>query len=144
MRELRTVYESIDDAFQERAKRVKVESLVTRCNDLLMSAISKNYQKLALAAKTELAEKIKAEVEESLETVNKRHDDYMKNARKYIDSVLDTDVSSKLSHHSKKSSARRTTLNASTLHKKELLLAKLRLEVKEEEKRAAARIAQRE
>ena len=143
-RELCTAYESIDDAIQERARRVKVERLVTRCKDLLMSAISKNDQLLALAAKTEQAEKNKAEVEEWLETVNKRHDDYMKTARKYIDSVLDIDSSSKLSHHSKKSSTCRTASNASTLRRKELILAKLRREEIEEENKAAARIAERE
>ena len=109
-----------------------------------MSAISKNDQLLALAAKTEQAEKNKAEVEEWLETVNKRHDDYIKTARKYIDSVLDTDSSSKLSHHSKKTSTCRTASNASTLRRKELLLAKLRREEIEEENKAAARIAERE
>ena len=116
-RELCTAYVGIDDAIQERARRVKVERLVTRCKDLLMSAISKNFQLLALAAKTEQAEKNKAEVDEWLETFKKGHDDYMKNARKYIDSVLDTDSSSKLSHHSKNSSAGRTTSNASTLRR---------------------------
>ena len=143
-RELCTAYGSIDDAIQERARRVKVERLVTRCKVLLMSAISKNDQLLALAAKTEQAEKNKAEVEEWLETVNKRHDDYMKTARKYIDSVLDTDSSSKLSHHSKKTSTCRTASNASTLRRKELLLAKLRREEIEEENKAAARISERE
>ena len=103
-----------------------------------MSVISKNDQLLALASKTEQAEKNKAEVEEWLETFNKRHDDNMKNARKYIDSVLDTDSSSKLSHHSKKSSAGRTTSKASTLRRKELLLAKLRREEIEEDSKAAA------
>ena len=68
----------------------------------------------------------------------------MKTARKYIDSVLDTDSSSKLSHHSKKSSTCRTASNASTLRRKELLLAKLRREEIEEENKAAARIAERE
>ena len=143
-RELCTAYESIDDTIQERARRVKVERLVTRCKDLLMSAITKNDQLLALAAKTEQAEKNKAQVEEWLETVNKRHDDYMKNARKYIDSVLDTYSSSKLSHHSKKCSAGRTKSNASTLRRKQLILAKLRREEIEEDNKAAARIAERE
>ena len=68
----------------------------------------------------------------------------MKNARKYIDSFLDTDSSSKLSHHSKKSSAGRTTSNASTLRIKDLLLAKLQHEEIEEDNKAAARIAERE
>ena len=109
-----------------------------------MSAISKNGQLLVLAAKTQQAEKNNAEVEEWLETVNKRHDDYMKNSCKYIDSVLDTDSFSKLSHHSKKSSGDRTTSKASKLRKKELLLAKLRREEIEEDNKAAARIAERE
>ena len=134
---------SISQLIQERARNVKVERLVTRCKDLLMSAISKNDQLLALAAKTEQAEKNKAEVEEWLETVNKRHDGYMKNARKYIDSVLDTDSSSKLSHHSKKSSTGRTS-NASTLRRKKLLLAKLRREEIKEDNKDAGRIAERE
>ena len=142
--EICTAYESIDDAIQERPRRVKAERLVTRCKDLLMSAISKNDQLLALAATTGQAEKNKAEVEEWLESVNKRHDDYIKNARKYIDSVLDTDSSSKLSHNSKKSSAGRTTSNASKLRRKELLLAKLRRKEIKEENKAAARIAERE
>ena len=106
-----------------------------------MSAISKTNQLLALAAKNE---KNKAEVEKWLAAVNTRHDDYMEKAQKYIDSVLDIDSYSKLAHHSKKLSAWRTTLNASTLLRKELLLAKLQSEKVEEENKAAARIAKRE
>ena len=122
-REFFTAYESINDAIQERARRVRVERLVTRCTDLLASVITQNDQLLALAPKTEHAEK---------------------NARKYIDSVLDTDSSSKLSHHSKKFSASKRTLNASTLRRKELLLVKHRREEIEEETKPAARIAERE
>ena len=143
-RELCTVYESINDAIQERARRSKVERLVMRCKDLLMSAILKNDQLLALAAKTEQAEKIKAKIEESLETVNKRHDDYKKKRSKIHDSLLDTDSSSKFSHHSKKFSACRTTLDNSTLRRKKLRLAKRRLEKIEEENKAAARIGEKE
>ena len=89
--------------------------------------------------KLEQAEKNKAEVEEWLEVVNARHDVYMKNARKPIVSVLDSDSFGKLYHTFKKSSAFRTTSNASTL---ELILAKLRREEIEEENKAAAKIAE--
>ena len=101
-----------------------------------MIAISKNDQLLAFAAKTEQLEKNKAKFEERLEAVNTRHDDYI-NARKHIDTVRDNKISSKLSHHSKKFSACRKTSNASTLRRKELLLAKLRREEIEEENKAA-------
>ena len=105
-----------------------------------MIAISKNDQLLALAAKTEQAEKNKAEFEEWLEAVNTRHDDHI-NVRKYIDTVRDTNSSSQLSHHSKKFSACRTTSNASTLRRKELLLAKLQRKEIEEENKATTRNA---
>ena len=66
----------------------------------------------------------------------------MENARKYIDSVLDTNSSSKLTQHSKKSSACRTKSNAFTLRRKELLLAKLQREEIEEENKAPTPVAE--
>ena len=49
-----------------------------------------------------------------------------------------------MSHHSKKFSACRTTSNASTLRREEVLLAELRREEIEEENKTEARIAEKE
>ena len=75
-------YESVDDAIHEKARRVRVESLVTNCKDLLENCITKNDSLIGLAAKTEQAEKLQSELE-WLAVVNKRHDEYMENARHY-------------------------------------------------------------
>ena len=85
-KELCKLHESIDDAIHEKARRVRVESLVTKCKDLLENCITKNDSLMGLAAKTEQAEKLQSELEEWLAVVNKRHDEYMENARDYIDS----------------------------------------------------------
>ena len=59
---------------------------------------NKNDSLLGLAAKTEQAEKLQAELEEWLAVVNKRHDEYMENARDYIDSPQGNENSKKGSH----------------------------------------------
>ena len=78
-KELCKLYESIDDAIHEKARRVRVESLVTKCKDLLENCITKNDSMNSLAAKTEQAEKLQSELEEWLAVVNKIHDEYMEN-----------------------------------------------------------------
>ena len=86
-KELCKLYESIDDAIHEKARRVTVESLVTKCKDLLENCITKNDSLMGLAAKTEQAEKLQSQLKDWLAVVNKRHDEYMENARDYIDST---------------------------------------------------------
>ena len=60
------LYESIDDAIHEQARRVRVESLVTKCKDLLKNCITKNDSLMGLAAQTEQAEKLQSELEQWL------------------------------------------------------------------------------
>ena len=50
-KELCKLYESIDDAIHEKARRVRVEILVTKCKYLLENCITKNDSLLGLAAK---------------------------------------------------------------------------------------------
>ena len=143
-KELCKLYESIDDAIHEKARRVRVESLVTKCNDLLETCIAKNDSLIGLAAKTEQAEKLQSELEEWLAVVNKRHDEYMENARDYIDSIQGNENSKKSSQRSHKSLSASTSSKASTARRKDFILAKIRREEVEEENKAAARIAERE
>ncbi|XP_075258365.1 uncharacterized protein LOC142350403 [Convolutriloba macropyga] len=96
-KELCKLYESIDDAIHEKARRVRVESLVTKCKDLL-----ENY------------------------------------------STQDNENSKKSSQRSHKSLSAGTSPKASSTHRKDFLLAKIRREEVEEENKAAARIAERE
>ena len=86
------LYKSIDDAIHEKARRVRVESLVTKCKDLLENRITKNDSLLGLAAKTKQPEKLQSELEEWLAVVNKRHDEYMENVRNYIVSNEATEI----------------------------------------------------
>ena len=92
-KELCKLYESIDDAIHEKARRVRVESLATK--DLLETCIAKYDNLIGLAAKTEQAEKLQSELEDWLVVVNKRHDEYMENARDYKDSIQGNENSKK-------------------------------------------------
>ena len=85
-KQLCKLYESIDDAIQGNSMRVKVEGLVKA---LTISGIAKNDWLIGFASKIEQAEKLQSELEERLEVVNNRNDEYMEKARRYIDSVLD-------------------------------------------------------
>ena len=131
-KELCKLHESIDDAIHEKARRVRVESLVTKCKDLLENCITKNDSLMGLAAKTEQAEKLQSELEEWLAVVNKRHDEYMENARDYIDSK-NSKKGSQISH---KSLSAGTSSKASTTRRKDFILAKIRREEVEENKAA--------
>ena len=129
---------------KKRVRRVRVESLVTKCKDLLENCITKNDSLLGLAAKTEQAEKLQSELEEWLEAVNKRHNEYMENARDKIDSTQGNGNSKKGSQRSHKSLSAGTSPKASTACRKDFILAKIRRKEVEEENKAAARIAERE
>ena len=143
-KELCNLYESIDDAIHEKARRVRVDNLVTKCKDLLKTCIAKNENLIGPAAKTEQAEKLQSELEEWLAVVNKRNDEYMENARDYIDSIQGNENSKKSSQKSHKSLSASTSLKASTARRKDFILGKIRREEVEEENKAADRIAERE
>ena len=108
------LYESIDDAIHEKARRVRVESMVTKCKDLLESCITKIDSLLGPAAKSEQAEKLQSDLEEWLAVVNKRHDEYMENARDYIDSTQGNENSKKDVQRSHKSLSAGTSSKALT------------------------------
>ena len=143
-KELCKRYESIDDAIHEKARRVRTESLVTKCNDLVESRITKNDGLIGLATKPEKAEKLQSELEEWLSVVNKRHDEYMENARYYIDSIQGNESSRSGSQRSHKSLSTSTSSKALTARWKDFLLAKIRREEVKEENKAAAGTAERE
>ena len=142
-KELCKLYENIDDAIHEKVRRVREESLVKKCRDLLENCITKNDSLLVLAAKTAQAEKLQSELEIWLAVVNKRHDEYMENARYYIDSTLGNGNSKNGSQRSHKSFSSRTSSKDSTARRTDFILAKIRRDEVEDENKAAARIAER-
>ena len=65
--------------------------------------------------------------------MNKRHDEYMENARDYIDTIQGNEISKKVSQRSHKSLSASTYSKTLTARRKDFMIAKIRREEVEEE-----------
>ena len=128
---------------KKSARQVKIEGLVNKYKDLLENARATNESLIGLASKTEQAEKFQSELEEMLEVVNNRHDEYMEKARGYIDSVLDKNFPTKNSRKPQNSASARNSSKASTARRKHFIIARIRREEFQEENKTADRIAEK-
>ena len=86
-------------------RRVRVERLVTYCDELMSKAFSKNEQLLELAKKTNDPAPTSADLEKWLHETTVNNDEILKRAREYID---EQPQSKKLSQNSRKTTTVRT------------------------------------
>ena len=64
---------------------VRVEGLVTYCEDAMAKAFFKNEQPLELAQKTSDPESVKADLEKSLNVITAQNNEILISAREYIE-----------------------------------------------------------
>ena len=96
---MKEVQNEIIDAVNNSERRVRVERLVTYCDELMTKAFSKNEQLLELTKKTNDPASTSADLEKWLHETTVNNDETLKRAREYID---EQPHSEKLSQNPKK------------------------------------------
>ena len=148
--ELRRIQQKVDDAVENKDRRVRVERLVSSCDEAMTKLFSKHELLFDLATKTEDPSLVKDDLETWLSEVTTQNDTILKKAREYIDecpsvdgaSQLSTTAPSKNKQPSKTSSAKTSRQSrTSSQRQRDLLIAKQRREEIEKQKEAALRIA---
>ena len=146
--ELNKIQQKLIDAIENAERRVRVDRLVTSCEEALTKAFAKNEQLLELANKSTNPESVKADLEKWLNEVAVKNDEILKKARDYLDNCPKTDNGSQTSivpstqktKSSKVSSSLRS--KTSSQRQKELILAKQKREEIEKQNDAALRLTQ--
>ena len=144
--ELKQVQQKLVDAVDNAERRVRVERLVTSCEEAMTKAYSRHDQLYAYAAKTTEPEQLKAELEKWLNEVTVQNDAILKRAREYIDKCSKTDVTSETSKpatqkNSSKASHHSSVSKTSSQRRKDLLVAQHRREEIEKQNEVALNLA---
>ena len=150
--ELQKLQEKNQDAVENNDKRVRVERLVTSCDEAMTTLFAKHEQLFELAGKTEDPSLVKQDLETWLNEVTTRNDEILKKAREYIDQCPLVDGASQSSttvtksKQPSKTSASRTSRQSrtSSQRQRDLLIAKQRKEEIERQNEAALRIAKQQ
>ena len=137
---------------QNKDRRVRVERLVTSCDEAMTKLFAKHEQLFELAGKTEDPSLVKQGLETWLNEVTTRNDEILKKARDYIDQCPLVDGASQSSttvtksKQPSKTSASRTSRQSrtSSQRQRDLLIAKQRKEEIERQNEAALRIAKQQ
>ena len=144
--------EKVQDAVENKDRRVRVESLVTSCDEAMTKLFAKHEQLFELAGKTEDPSLVKQDLETWLNEVTTRNDEILKKARDYIDQCPPVDGASQSSttvtkrKQPSKTSASRTSRQSrtSSQRQRDLLIAKQRKEEIERQNEAALRFAKQQ
>ena len=87
--ELHAIHEDILHCINSQSRRVKVERLVTKCNEAFMTVVDKNEDLIAFAGKTEDPSALVPSLESYLEAMTTKNDKTLASARNYINSADD-------------------------------------------------------
>ena len=146
--ELNKIQQKLNDAVGDAERRVRVDRLITSCEEAMTKTFAKNEQLLDLANKSTNPESVKPDLEKWLNDVAIRNDEILTKARDYLEKCLQTDNASQtsivLSTNKTKSSKVSSSLRSKTSsqRQKELLLAKQRREEIEKQNEAVLRLTQ--
>ena len=83
--ELQRLQAKVQDAVENKDRRVRIESLVTSCDEAMTKLFAKHEQLFELAGKTEDPSLVTQNLETWLNEVTTRNDEILKKARDYID-----------------------------------------------------------
>ena len=87
--ELHAIQEDILHCINSQSRRVKVERLVTKCNEAFMTVVDKNEDLTAFAGKTEDPSALIPSLESYLEAMTTKNKKILTSARIYINSADD-------------------------------------------------------
>ena len=145
--ELKKDQSEINDAVNNSERRVRVERLVTYCDEIMSKAFSKNEQFLELAKKTNDPASTSLDLEKWVHETTVNNDEILKRAREYIDGQPQSE---KLSQKSRKTTTVRTKSSkasssklskTSSQRQRDLIIAQQRREEIEKQNEATLRLA---
>ena len=141
--ELHAIHEDILHCINSQSRRVKVERLVTKCNEAFMTVVDKNEDLIAFAGKTEDPSALVPSLESYLEAMTTKNDKILASARNYINSADD-----KVSEFQEPRASIRSRLpslmtssKTSSQRKHDYVIAKMKREEIEKQNEAAIRLA---
>ena len=145
--DLNKCQKDVTQAVNNADRRVRVERLVTSCEEALIKAFAKNEQLLELAKKTNDPVTVTADLEKCLNDTTVQNDAVLRTAREYIDQCSKTDNSSQISVEASTKRTKSSKASSSTVSKtssqrqRDLLIAKHKREEIERQNEAALRLA---
>ena len=141
--ELHAIHKDILHCITNQSRRVKVERLVTKCNEAFMTVVDKNEDLIAFAGKTEDPSALVPSLESYLEAMTTKNDKILTSARNYINSADD-----KVSEFQELRASIRSRLpsimtssKTSSQRKHDYEIAKMKREEIEKQTEAAIRLA---
>ena len=143
--DLHAIHEDILHCINSQIRRVKVERLVTKCNEPFMTVVDKNdcMDLIAFAGKTEDPSALVPSLESYLEAMTTKNDKILASARKHINSADD-----KVSEFQEPRASIRSRLpsivassKTSSQRKHDYVIAKMKREEIEKQNEAAIRLA---
>ena len=141
--ELHAIHEDILHCINSQSRRVKVERLVTKCNEAFMTVVDKNEDLIAFAGKTEDPSALVPSLEFYLEAMTTKNDKILASARNYINFADD-----KVSEFQEPRASIRSRLpslmtssKTSSQRKHDYVFAKMKREEIEKQNEAAIRLA---
>ena len=141
--ELHAKHDDILHSINSQSRRVKVERLVTECNEAFMTVVDKNEDLIAFAGKTEDPSALVSSLESYLEAMTTKNDKTLTSARNYINSADD-----KVSEFQEPRASIRSRLpsimtssKTSSQRKHDYVIAKMKREENEKQNEVAIRLA---
>ena len=139
--ELYNIYGEINNAVDKQDRKVKIERLIVKCKDAFTRVVDKNEELFDLAQKTEDPDAACENLEQWLETVTKKTDEFIAAARGYINSVQDKDTAELYTSHHSRLGSHMTSSKRSSQSQRDLELSRLKREELEKRHEAKLRIA---
>ena len=141
--ELHAIHEDILHCINSQSRRVKVERLVTKCNQAFMIVVDKNEDLIAFAGKTEDPSALVPSLESYLKAMTTKNDKILTSARNYINSADDKASEFQEPRASIRSRlpSLMTSSKTSSQRKHDYVIAKMKREEIEKQNEAAIRLA---
>ena len=141
--ELHAIHEDILNCINSQSRRVKVERLVTKCNEAFMTVVDKNEDMIAFSGTMEDPSALVPSLEFYFEAMTTKNDQILTSARNYINSADD-----KVSEFQEPRASIRSRLpslmastKTSSQRKHNYVIAKMKREEIKKENEAAIRLA---
>ena len=141
--ELHAIHEDILHCINSQSRRVKVERLVTKCNEAFMTVVDKNEDLIAFDGKTEDPSALVPSLESYLEAMTFTNDKILTSARNYINSADDkvSEFQEPRAPILSRLPSNMTSSKRSSQRKHDYVIAKMKREEIEKQNEAAIRLA---
>ena len=139
--ELNNIYGEINSAVDKQDRKDKIERLIVKCKDAFTRVVDKNEELFDMAQKTENPDAACKNLENWLETVTKKTDEFISAARGFINTVHDKETTELYTSHHSRSGSHMTSSKRSSQRQRDLEISRLKREKLEKQHEAKLRIA---